>query len=697
MMFTEMCNSSDVYSQAHAVRFTTAAQRASGAPSLPSWRPLASETGVTQAVWASGGAWLLEKPRNGESQLLCCTDAYDLSSGGCAPLLRKGLPAAGLHVAVSAVDSSVFAAAIAWPSGVMLGNCSATSPCSCSWAHGTANLGHVADVAISGVGEPAYVAAATGLYSALQSKGVATVEAVGAVPAGVPYVAVASRAAGDAGTTRIAAVCNATTLEPGTSAASIWFLGAGGRWRHEWARGLIGLDSPLPTALAFAGDDTLWVGAPNALLSYSGAPAVLRRIRGREGLPSDRVQGLAVARVAGNWSSSSSPRGAPSPAAVWVATAAGAAWHRPGLDGESGTGGRSGCHTASDDASDTDGGYRPWYNGWQWFSGPRWLPSLNATPAVSYVSTDPRSASGGGRDAALLTTADGGVSVVWHDPCYSLAAKEAALRAALPRHEWNGLNAHAPLARFGDAATASPTANDNHGLWTSWRFAAEALRYNASAAGTAERAAAATALRRTLAAVARLFNVTGVRGLVARSMAAPGDARAATKWGWNPSPALPGWWFIGNTSSDELSGHLFAYPLALRFAAGALSAGEAATVRALVLDTVGRILRDGLRLLDADDRTPTRWGNWAPASLNDDPAWLEERGVNSLQALSFLLCAHAVAADAGGDPALAASTEATFYSLVREHGYAANAVNQKITAPDDICPGDNGKAAAPAA
>lgn len=133
-------------------------------------------------------------------------------------------------------------------------------------------------------------------------------------------------------------------------------------------------------------------------------------------------------------------------------------------------------------------------------------------------------------------------------------------------------------------------------------------------------------------------------------------------------------------------------------------------------------LRDGFRLLDVDGTTPTRWGNWAPASLNDDPLWAEERGLNSVQILAHLICAYRLT----GHPEL----ETAFWYLVKEHGcapppsrpypwratpmpdapsltptelspiapppspsnmcsYASNMVNQKITAPDDVSGGDN--------
>ena len=47
------------------------------------------------------------------------------------------------------------------------------------------------------------------------------------------------------------------------------------------------------------------------------------------------------------------------------------------------------------------------------------------------------------------------------------------------------------------------------------------------------------------------------------------------------------------------------------------------------------------------DGSPTRWGRWDPPSLNGDPAWSDERGLNSLQILSYIIASHRLATEAG--------------------------------------------------
>jgi hypothetical protein len=178
-----------------------------------------------------------------------------------------------------------------------------------------------------------------------------------------------------------------------------------------------------------------------------------------------------------------------------------------------------------------------------------------------------------------------------------------------------------------------------------------------------------------LAALRRLNFVTGVPGLPARSLSAPGQHITHTHWGWNDSPSMPGWRFEGNTSSDEMTGHIPGYTLALLLAGDALTPSERQLCVDLITNITVRIVKDGFVLIDVNG-LPTRWGNWAPAQLNDDPAWVEERGINSVQILSFLLCAHRITGRV--------DLEAAFNHLVRQHGYGQNMVNARISAPDDI-------------
>ena len=45
------------------------------------------------------------------------------------------------------------------------------------------------------------------------------------------------------------------------------------------------------------------------------------------------------------------------------------------------------------------------------------------------------------------------------------------------------------------------------------------------------------------------------------------------------------------------------------------------------------------------DGTHIKWGVWAPETLHHDPDWAPERGVNSVEILSFLKLAYHVSGD----------------------------------------------------
>jgi len=77
----------------------------------------------------------------------------------------------------------------------------------------------------------------------------------------------------------------------------------------------------------------------------------------------------------------------------------------------------------------------------------------------------------------------------------------------------------------------------------------------------------------------------------------------------------------------------------------------------------------GFRLVDHDGK-PTRWGVFNPESLNEDPRWFVERGLNSLSMLSYLAVAEHVTGDAKYRKIAA--------ELIHKHHYAQNLLVPKI-------------------
>ncbi len=117
---------------------------------------------------------------------------------------------------------------------------------------------------------------------------------------------------------------------------------------------------------------------------------------------------------------------------------------------------------------------------------------------------------------------------------------------------------------------------------------------------------------------------------------------------------------------------MFAYPLFYDLVAE----GEYRTrVKNLVYRIMNHIVENNYQLMDLDGK-PTRWGVWAPDSLNNAVNWWYERGINSLQILSFLKAAYHMTNDQ--------KFENAYESLIKDHHYDMNMVQQKMYGPFDI-------------
>lgn len=57
--------------------------------------------------------------------------------------------------------------------------------------------------------------------------------------------------------------------------------------------------------------------------------------------------------------------------------------------------------------------------------------------------------------------------------------------------------------------------------------------------------------------------------------------------------------------------------------------------RQLMTEIATYITKNGFTLVDVTGK-PTTWGHWNPAYLNGNRLWSDERGVNSMQILTFL-------------------------------------------------------------
>ena len=257
---------------------------------------------------------------------------------------------------------------------------------------------------------------------------------------------------------------------------------------------------------------------------------------------------------------------------------------------------------------------------WRLLAGDRFLAGLGKS-AVRSVSAR------NGRLVATVESNATGVAVVSVPADATVRAKARVVQATAPRHLlWNGLMSRVDLAAPGDVTQPLPASDDNNGLYAGYYVTCQSLRYAASVDDPAERQAAAEELAGAVAAQRRLLAVTGIDGFPARSLAASKEAidPADTRWGWNPSPVpeYDGWWFKGNTSSDEIVGHVLAYTLYHDLAAEGDEKGMAANTTNTIM---ANILDNNLTLIDANGER-TLWGFWDPPTVNNDPSHPSERG-----------------------------------------------------------------------
>ena len=304
----------------------------------------------------------------------------------------------------------------------------------------------------------------------------------------------------------------------------------------------------------------------------------------------------------------------------------------------------------------------------RYFYGKRWLPGNS----VSQIWSD-----AAGR-IWLLT--EGGTACIEEKPL-TLREKAARMEAINDaRHNRRGFVTGSGLKVKGDPDKGAIfDASDNDGLWTALYIGAESLRY----AVTKEPEARAKA-KKSMDALLDLERLTGISGFPARAVLTDAEIKAGvtgfdpdetvrldaekTKI-WFKSPVEKGVWCKGDTSSDELDGHYFAW---LLYYDNVADDTEKARIAATCRRVTDNILNHDFTLVGHTGKR-TRWGNWPPSALNDDPRWHEERGLNSLELLTYLKVAAYLCKD---------KKYATIYDeLIEKHHYLLNTLTFRRNAP----------------
>ena len=257
---------------------------------------------------------------------------------------------------------------------------------------------------------------------------------------------------------------------------------------------------------------------------------------------------------------------------------------------------------------------------WFYFWGRRYLPDnkvINIVPKAkgAWVRTET------------------GVSHLEFKP-FDLARKsDFFLRRIRQRHNRYGYVADCDLLRPGDSSSFRLTPSDNDGLWTAIYAAAECFRY-----AVARSPEALDHARASLAALLRLEAITGIAGFPARALIRKNDYReVGGEWHWTPDGE---WEWKGDTSSDEVAGHFFAYSVAYDLLP---DESDRAVVRSVAARIARHLLDHGLNLVGPGGRI-TRWGRYSPEYFAT-PDGKADRALNSLEILSHLRVAYHLTRD----------------------------------------------------
>ena len=287
---------------------------------------------------------------------------------------------------------------------------------------------------------------------------------------------------------------------------------------------------------------------------------------------------------------------------------------------------------------------------WEYYAGKRWFPS----DEVTAIAVGPEG------EAWIGTTE--GLSRIQKRPYDFEKKTEYFEQRIAARHNRYGFVTSCHLETPGDANSFVYEASDNDGLWTALYVAAESFCYAVTKDPKARQRA-----QRSLKALMALEEKTTIEGFPARAIVRKGEERVLQSHGeWHESPDGE-WLWKGDTSSDEIDGHLFAYGIYYALAADAHEKEQIANVVGRIM---GYIVDHDFLLIDVDGE-PTRWGVWSPRYLNGP--WKDQQGLNSLEILAHLKTAYHITGNSKFQDA--------YQYLVREHHYALNTIDQKIMPP----------------
>lgn len=242
----------------------------------------------------------------------------------------------------------------------------------------------------------------------------------------------------------------------------------------------------------------------------------------------------------------------------------------------------------------------------------------------------------------------------------TLEEKEEYFRKALERFRFGGL--------INSLRNGVRVPGDNDGLWTSLAVGSDVFHYAATNNSQARQRA-----QESIRALMFLEEVTGTPGYFART-AFREDEIITYHWtemrgDWNRSITKLGWIWKGDTSMDELVGHLFAYAVYYDFAAYKY---EKQAIRDVVGRIADRMLAHNMNIVDHRGNITT-WGKGDPNYTRTNAREFMGKGPLSVGVLAAVkIMAHITERD---------DVRVLYRLLVEEYGMVLSTLNAKISVP----------------
>ena len=290
---------------------------------------------------------------------------------------------------------------------------------------------------------------------------------------------------------------------------------------------------------------------------------------------------------------------------------------------------------------------------WRVYNAERWLPSED----VRGAATDDALA-----DGPLWFATAAGLATVTAKRITLAQKLEASVQRIAERHDRDGAVADSHLTVKGDLSSNIPWDSDNDGLWTSFWLLGECFRYKVT--GDPE---AKAHFDKSLRAMLNLQDLTGTDHFVARAVIRKegcqlDDCDAPDDGQWFSSPDDK-WWVKGDTSNDEVIGHVFMMGHAYDLCA---DDDQKAEIAGHIDAIIGGIVDNGYQLFDVDGQC-TKFGQFDPAYVNDSiSGQFGDGGTRSAEMLAALNLAYYLTGDQKYMDAK--------LDLMEQHHYDANAI-----------------------